>query len=482
MLLVAGLFSSLAANALAEPGAAVTLNRPDDGYRGVWYMNQPTGDAHRYKYSGGLGTYCDYHQPLAVYDAEANKTFFCYGGAAADSNERLWHMVSYFDHASGLVPRPTILLDKQTGDAHDNPVLAIDGAGHIWIFSSSHGLGRPSYIHRSRRPRDVGEFELIEATRRDGERDVPLDNFSYPQFWYDRQRGFVSFFTRYGYPAARTSCLMTSPDGVRWSEWRRLAAIGEGHYQISAVGPTKAAAMMNYHPAGKGLNWRTNLYYLETKDGGETWQAADGAALELPLTAVHNPALVHDYESEKLLVYIKDLTFGAAERPILVYETSRGFAPGPENGPRWLRTARWTGSQWEDRPIAVVDHNYDSAALYVEADGAWRVIAASEPGAQPHATGGDMAMWMSRDQGHSWLLLRQLTRDATRNHTFARRPVNAHEGFYSLWADGDAHGASDSSLYFATKAGNVFRLPRTMDGPTAKPDPMPAIERAAAPE
>lgn len=45
----------------------VTLNQRDDGYRGIWYMNQPSGDEYVYKYSGGLGTYCAKHNPFAVY-------------------------------------------------------------------------------------------------------------------------------------------------------------------------------------------------------------------------------------------------------------------------------------------------------------------------------------------------------------------------------------------------------------------------------
>lgn len=57
-------------------------------------------------------------------------------------------MVSYYDHRTGMVPRPTVLLDKETDDAHDNPVLAIDGEGYVWVFSNSHGVERPSYIRR----------------------------------------------------------------------------------------------------------------------------------------------------------------------------------------------------------------------------------------------------------------------------------------------------------------------------------------------
>ena len=151
----------------------VTLNRKDTGYRGIWYMNQPSGDEYVYKYSGGLGTYCAKHKPFAVYCEKVDKTFFCYGGTTKDSNRQLFHMVSYFDHKSETVPRPTLLLDKKTSDAHDNPVIAVDDGGYIWVFSTSHGTARPSYIHRSKRPYDIDEFELVPATRLDKAKQVP---------------------------------------------------------------------------------------------------------------------------------------------------------------------------------------------------------------------------------------------------------------------------------------------------------------------
>ncbi len=115
-----------------QTGEPVTLNTKADGYRGIWYMNQPSNDEYVYKYSGGLGTYCAKHKPFAIYCEQVGKTFFCFGGTTGDSNRRLLHMVSYFDHATKTVPRPTILLDKNTSDAHDNPVISVDGKGHLW--------------------------------------------------------------------------------------------------------------------------------------------------------------------------------------------------------------------------------------------------------------------------------------------------------------------------------------------------------------
>ena len=100
-------------------------------------------------------------------------------------------MVSYYDHATDTVPRPTFLLDKETSDAHDNPVISVDNEGYIWIFSTSHGTSRPSYIHKSREPYDVSAFDLIHATKREGGREVPMTNFSYMQAWYLEGRGFM---------------------------------------------------------------------------------------------------------------------------------------------------------------------------------------------------------------------------------------------------------------------------------------------------
>jgi len=80
-----------------------------------------------------------------------------------------------------------------------------------------------------------------------------------------------------------------------------------------------------------------------------------------------------------------------------------------------------------------------------------------------------MVMWTSSDRGESWELERQLTAESPRNHTYARRPVNAHPDFYALWADGHAREPSQSHLYFCDQAGVVRVLPREMSGPFARP-------------
>ncbi|MBL8236283.1 MAG: BNR-4 repeat-containing protein [Bryobacterales bacterium] len=427
-----------------------------EGYNGIWYFNQPSKDQYVYKYSGGFATYPQQQSPIAIYAPAVNKTFFCYGGARP-GEQRLLQMVSYFDHKTGTVPRPTLLIDKATEDAHDNPVMSIDADGYIWIFSNAHGTSRPAFIHRSKQPYDVSAFDIVVTT-----------NFSYGHPWFVPGQGFLFLHTIYA-GKCRGLRWSTSPDGRAWSESHPLARIELGHYQITAHSNARTATVFNVHPEPVGLNARTNLYYLETTDMGKTWKTVNGAAVQTPLTAKANPALVHDYQAENRLVYLKEVAFNNDGHPVILYMTSASYESGPKSDPHIWHTARWTGEKWEIRELTRSDHNYDFGALWIEKDSTWRVIAPTLPGPIPYTTGGDMVMWTSKNQGQSWQSKR-LTHARERNHTYARKPVNAHPDFYAIWADGHTLRPSDSSLYFATKSGKVYRLPSKMTSVSAKPE------------
>ena len=85
-----------------------------------------------------------------------------------------------------------------------------------------------------------------------------------------------------------------------------------------------------------------------------------------------------------------------------------------------------------------------------------------------------MVLWTSADQGATWNKLRALTSGSRHNHTYARRPLEAHPDFYALWADGDPQRPSDSRLYFCNRDGTrVARLPVRMDGEFAVPEILP---------
>jgi hypothetical protein len=228
------------------------------------------------------------------------------------------------------------------------------------------------------------------------------------------------------------------------------------------------ATTFMWHPGGN-VDKRTNLYYAQTADWGATWTTVDGKVLATPLDSEKNPALLIDYQAQGLNVYIHDLNFDGAGRPIILYLTSRGAAPGPEHGPYTWRVTHWTGAGWETNTVATSDHNYDTGAIYVD-DRGWTVIGPIGPGPQPWGVGGEMALLRSVDDGRTWAEVRAVTADSPRNHSYARRPLDARDPFYCLWADGDPGKFTESHLYFCDAEGKRVReLPYDMDGDEAEP-------------
>ena len=434
----------------SPPSVAVSVRA--DGYAGIWFT---LGFVFEYgdKYSGGLGTYTANHQPMAVYAPAVNKTFFTYGGTTGPDRRELVIMVSCYDHGRDVVPRPVALyLDPEVDDPHDNAAIHLDAAGHVWVFKSGRGVRRPGILFRSTRPYDLDTFELVSRWE-----------FTYPQIWQGpRGAGFFLLFTKYfeGTENGQERRLFwkSSPDGRHWSEDHALAGFG-GHYQTSgrwsSGGVTKYATFFNWHPESH-VDRRTNLYYAQTLDDGKTWTTAAGEALSLPFTESDNAARVLDLKSQGRFMYTCDLNFDASGNPILLCVVSRAGLPGPAGDPREWTLLHWTGVEWERRVVAVSDHNYDMGSLSVEGD-EWRIIGPTETGPQRHGTGGEIALWVSPDAGRSWEKRRQVTAGSEFNHSYARRPLDAHPGFAAFWADGNPNEVSESRLYFTDRDGRVVR-------------------------
>lgn len=437
----------------AEPPAARA-----GGYRGLWYGAGQRSEAGG-KYSGGLATFSAHHTPAAVHVPAVDRTYFVYGGAAEGATH-LQCMIGCYDHRTGRVARPVVVCDKRpVDDPHDNASLSVDGDGHLWVFVSGRSRLRPGFVYRSSRPYDLAQFERVAEKA-----------MSYPQPWHVPGRGFLHLFTGFGH--GRELGWETSPDGRQWSGPGRLAAFG-GHDQTSGARGATIATFFNWHPRGDA-DRRTNLYFMQTTDVGATWTAADGTLLALPLTDRKNAALVADYAAEGWLCHPCDLSFDPAGNPILLHVLSRDARPGTGTADREWRVAHWTGDRWRLSIVAKSDHNYDMGSVLVTST-EWTVIGPTGAGPHPGATGGEIVLWVSRDEGRTWDR-RDVTHQSARNHSFVRRPRDARDPFMAFWADGDPKVRSESRLYFCDSSGTrVWRLPADFpeDAAWARPEPLP---------
>ena len=409
-------------------------------YQGIWFelgQKSEYGD----KYSGGLGTYTAKHRPIAIHAATAQKTFFVYGGAK-DEQRHLLNMIGYYDHASKYFGLPAVVHDKQgVDDPHDNSSLAIDDDGHLWAFVSGRGRTRPGFIYRSQQPYDIYSMEQVYT----GE-------FAYPQPIWVEDKGFIHCFTKY--TKGRELYWNTSTDGRTWSADQKLAGMG-GHYQNVEQQNGTVYMSFNYHPKGN-VDKRTNLYFLKSTDMGATWQTIEGVTIAPPLTDTHCAALVRDYESEGRMVYLKDVQFDAQGNPIMLVVTSAHHQPGPNGNPRIWEVVHWDGTQWQFHEVTRSTHNYDMGQLWVEGT-MWRIIGPTEKGPQAWGAGGEVALWESVDQGKTWDKTKELTHDSALNHSYVRRPLNAHPDFYALWADGHPDTFSASHLYYTNQSGRKVK-------------------------
>ena len=452
------IFSAISVNTSAQSNLN---NQKADGYKGIWFT---LGQFSEYgdKYSGGLGTYTAKHRPLAIYAPQVKKTFFVYGGTTSATEQHLLCMISYFDHKTKQVPKPTIVFDKQgVDDPHDDPSLASDKGGYFWVFVSGRGKSRPGYKYRSDKPWDISAFTMITE-----------EEMTYPQPLWDDDLGFFHFFTKY--TGVRELYFETSKDGVLWTEDEKLAGIVEagatksGHYQVSGKNGDLICTFFNRHPDGN-VDKRTDLYYAQTTDRGKTWTTITGEKLEIPMTTVDCGARLIDYASQGKNVYVKDLNFDRNGYPVCLYITSGGHEPGPKSDPREWRVTYFDGASWKTSIICQSDHNYDMGSLYIEGK-RWMVIGPTETGPQKYQTGGEVAIWQSGDSGQTWQKKRQVTANSAANHMYIRRPVNAKNPFFAFWADGDPTGFSKSFLYFAHSNGKrVWQFPYDMETEFAQP-------------
>lgn len=441
---------------MPDPVTQPCFCQPIDHFSGLWHGQTRIDSPYGWKYSGGLCTYPAQQRPQAVYAPEAEKTFFCWGAADPENylafGERSWdfgggslfHAMAFFDHRASVFSQPIVVFDKWCADPHDNPVLQIDAAGHLWLFSPSHGdWTTRSFIHRSAKPYAIDRWETVS--------DGPL--FAYPQPHYHPDHGFILLHTRYA--DGRGLHVKRSPDGYAWSEPSCLAQAGQGHYQVTWYDKAHHRLMtaFDYHPVEGGLDARTNLYFMSSEDWGESWQDAAGNTLTLPITSPEHAARVCDFESQGLVCFIKDLVTDRHGQPIVLYSTSHGWEPGPEHGPHRWWLARHDHQGWHHHAITDSDNNYDFGSLYLEQDDQGqerlRLIGATETGPQPFNPGGEIAVWLSHDGGTTWAKQHQLTHDSRFNHTYPRRPLDAHPDFYAFWADGHGTQPSPSRLWYA---------------------------------
>ena len=107
----------------------------------------------------------------------------------------------------------------------------------------------------------------------------------------------------------------------------------------------------------------------------------------------------------------------------------------------------------------MTDHNYNMGTLHIDGN-RWTVVAPTIVGPQRYSAGGEIALWISNDNGYSWNIEKMMTTNSQMNHNYVRRIVNAREDFSFIWSAGNSLKASKTSLYYSNLKGDrVIKMP-----------------------
>ncbi len=497
------------------------------------------------KYSGNLATYTAKHSPSAV--RRGLFTYFTYSGevplddgeagsprvgttgaidcvfegSAQFRNEQgeapaLGIYVSRYNHVTGRVAPPVLVHMKCTNDTHDNAVINLDADGYVYVLVSGRAVARGNFVFRSVDVESIDGFidvtpamndyvehlnDLAEKiTRRRPFSGPAYRGINYPKiFWVDDpsvqgQGYFRLVYTIYCGVIGRSGCtgnrqlytarMHVHDGGVSIQGIRPLAAYF-GHYAVANARERDIVIAFNMHPDWE-LDNRTNIYYLHSVDGGETWLNARNEELELP--AVSNLGLnriaVREYYEPHYRgpvtqrIYMKDVSFvgaGLDKLPTILYVGSLAEDHVPSTtADHYLAKERWTGTSWRQQRLTdAVDHNYSSGMLF-SADDSYRVFYPHTAEAQNNALAGGAAAYLDTGAtddtaGSSVLMTDDVvdpgsgTSDYLANlceFNYIKPVLNGSEDFAGIMSGGNPYQYQKTApLFLVDFYGGIRRLP-----------------------
>jgi hypothetical protein len=392
------------------------------------------------KYSGNLSTYTAKHSPSAV--RKGLFTYFTYSGEvpfdgfeAANSkigttlvsgckyegsllfansfgtSPALGIYVSRYNHVTGRVAKPVLVHMKCTNDPHDNAMINIDADGFIYLIVSGRSTYRGNFIFRSTEIESIDSFDDMTPAM-----DNYLDYFNdiadaaeigrpfegdayrginYPKMYWvddpaDQSLGYFRLiYTIYCGAREPITCegtrqlytaRMYVENGKASIKGIKPLASYKGHYAVTKAKDQDIVVAFNMH-LKKNIDHRSNLYYMHSVDGGETWLNARNEEVTLPLVSSTNfdQVAVREYYDPDYLgpinqrVYIKDIDFvgeALSKVPTILYvgSLSDNYFPS-KSADHYLAKERWTGNSWiQTRLTDAVDHNYSSGMLFLAGD------------------------------------------------------------------------------------------------------------------
>lgn len=371
--------------------------------------------------------------PPAFYDQ--GRIFIAYQAEAfqsADGGMWAYPLITAFDLESKSF-EPPVVFGPPSDNHHHGPVLWPDDNGRIQVLVGCHKT--PGLHLVSRRPGDIGS-SIEDWTY--GRWVAP--SLSYPSLFRLPGNRALVYYRTHGHPSSWTYRI-TRNNGITWAapetdvtnldaagalDWSSYHSVQPSpdgrflHVAFSAYDDNKARDRERFY------NPRYRRYFL---NGGEKYNLYT-LRIDLESGTVTNGAdqplatPVHRDQADRLCrVWDTDwrytnippaIAFDARGQPVFLHVLSDDDS---FDAFTYYFVAQRDG-QWSQTAIAPSNHSWNGAHLESRPDGSWRaLLVGGGPELDPDQRmdkhgGGRVEEWISRDDGHTWERLRDLTPDS----------------------------------------------------------------------
>jgi hypothetical protein len=383
--------------------------------------------------------YTQYHTPAATYYTNNrpngiryvgvhDRTYFVYGDFSRDP------VIRFYDHRTRELSDACIVGRTQIpDDAHGNPSLFVDEEGYLYVFYGCHH--NPIQMRRSKYPEDISTWRL--------EVQIPA-LATYPQPHAINPSELIVTYRQRSPTSNRTAFLSyrTSLDGGKtWSE--RKDIVNEMYtypYALTEVGNEQSGK--SFHIALSLFDFRTELYtnllYIYSDDTLQTFKKRDGTDIGIPPYTMDKLDLVFADSSSSS--HVNDLILDDENKPFILFNTGPWTVSTTSGEGQW-KLAKHNGHEWVTYPIAPCDNLFDRGCLLITADDR---LKAYLPMSDDGRDGGEIAEFVSYDEGETWIQEQMVTHDSEYSHNYVVRVANHHPDLQVFWSYGDSSPTGSS--------------------------------------
>ena len=271
------------------------------------------------------------HGHSAYYDSVSNRLYVVF--LSNDGKQYIY----YYDFDTDEVSKPVLLPIEPTADlTHGQPAIVIDNDGYIWVFGGSHGS--PCQVAKSKRPRDISEWERVADIEIPEGRDPHGITYPQPIAVSDGilviARGVGTTTKWYDAPVYR---IKTTDGGNTWTHdvLVNIEYSKQYPYLFHKIG-NKIIGLVSLRNLNGDDYWHGAMF-LMSDDEGQTWKKADGTTYTLPIDDAQADWIVKDLHYEGW-----DVNILPSGKPVaLVWKADTSD----------LYLYKWNGTTWEQHHI-----------------------------------------------------------------------------------------------------------------------------------